>query len=468
MDQNTFTAGFARCDITPRNGGIPLAGYGATHLRLGAEVQNRLYAHIVCFGHGKTPELLHITVDLIGGQTDLIRDAVTEATGFPRERILVGGTHTHSAPDAGSDMDSIKVYKEFLAKQVAEAVPFAIADLKPARIFYGSEEVGHPGSRMNFCRHYKIVKNSAGSNFGNESIEYCGDNFNDHHASDKENYHYIGHFQDVDPNLCVLKLARENADDILMINFQAHAHITGGSKKSRISSDFPGTTVQKTEALIPNVKCTYIQGACGNINPNTRMIEDGLPGLTFGATRDVEGYGAVLASYVKRIVDRMQESTDQTFKVAQKTISLKCDHSMDSRVEDAEKLVDEFEKTGITPELRAKILEQGFNSIYHCTATLRKVKAEETAPIEINGIRLGEASIAVTPGELFNDLGVYVKTNSPFKFTLFNGYCGAGGTYFPSKGAPAGAYERTSGRFEAGEGEKLAEALVELLYTLKD
>lgn len=54
-------------------------------------------------------------------------------------------------------------------------------------------EVGHPGARMNFCRHYKIARVELRDTMAEEDVEYCGSNFNDIHAIDKAHYRYIGH-----------------------------------------------------------------------------------------------------------------------------------------------------------------------------------------------------------------------------------------------------------------------------------
>lgn len=332
MAEKVFTVGFARCDITPLENNIPLAGYGAVDLRRSTEVIDRMYAHILCFGEDGEAKMIMITGDLISVEQKLldeIRSRVSKATGVPEGQILVGGTHSHSVPATYSQSDETKRFIAHLYDQLEKTAPLAVADQKPAEIFFGNVEVGKPGTRLNFCRHYKLARVEAREDITNQNIEYCGDNANNTKAADNVHYRYVGHAQDVDPMLQVIKLVREDADDIVMVNFQAHAHITGGGKKTLLSSDFPGALVQRVEKIIPGTKCIYYNGAAGNINPNSRMVEDSIPGLTYGLDRDHHGYASILAAYVKRVNQHLLKSESTAFDFRKEVVTLNHDHTKD-------------------------------------------------------------------------------------------------------------------------------------------
>lgn len=470
MEEKIFSAGFARCKITPEKFGVPLRGYGATHLRLSESVMDDLYAHILCLGNGDKAEVCLITMDLTAVNDTLVaqcRAAVEEATGIPGERVLLGGTHTHSAPDYDSDMPIIQEYLAYIVRQVKATVPLAVQDMKPAKIFFGSAEVGRPGVRLNFCRHYTIAANSDANTETQEKLIYCGDNFNDRLAGDKEHYHYVGHAQEVDPMLQVIRLEREGADNIIMVNWQSHAHIKGGSKKTFITADFPGALVNKVEALIPGSKCIYYNGACGNINPFSRMLSDSLPGLTFGPNRDHYAFAAVLGDYVRRANQNARESTTSTLDFRKRIVTCQRDHSMDHLVEEATLVRTIFMRDGYTQEVKDLCVKHGFNSPYQCGSIMAKAKAPATGTVELNALRIGDVGYATSVGEFFNDLGENIKKFSPFPMTFFKGYANGTGCYFPSAGSPENTYERNTTRFVPGTGELLVQNLVEMLTEMK-
>ena len=79
-----------------------------------------------------------------------------------------------------------------------------------------------------------------------------------------------------------------------------------------------------------------------------------------------------------------------------------------------------------------------------------------------------DVAIVSLPGEIFVELGLALKKDSPFKHTfiaeLANGSIG----YVPNREAyPQGNYEVVSARGEAGSGEKLVEVALKLLNQAK-
>ena len=129
---NSLYAGFSRTDITPPFGGVPLAGYGSTKFRLAATVLDRLYLNTIALGSAGKAECVLMTADLIAIADPLfsrLRAAVSEATGLDPDRVYIGGTHTHSAPDLHSDFECIQKYKEeILPKAFTEGALRAVAD----------------------------------------------------------------------------------------------------------------------------------------------------------------------------------------------------------------------------------------------------------------------------------------------------------------------------------------------------
>ena len=62
---SSLSAGFARENITPAIGGIPLAGYGITHLRLASRILDPIYVNAVALSGASGERAVLLTLDLI-------------------------------------------------------------------------------------------------------------------------------------------------------------------------------------------------------------------------------------------------------------------------------------------------------------------------------------------------------------------------------------------------------------------
>ena len=482
----SLRVGFYRVDITPKNGGIPLAGYGATHLRLAAEVIDRLYANAIVVGHEK-PEFVFITVDHINvreAHLEVYRDYISESLGVPRGQIMIGGTHTHSAPDYWSPLESIKTYFDTLPAILNDAAVRAAADMSPATIKYGRIEVGHPGARFNFVKHYKMAKIETLNRLGLDAAELvrdnsweqllppdevfdAGDNYGSEYSDHKDIYTYVGHEETADPEMQMMVFARENRDDIVIVNFQAHATVTGGVRRTQMSSDFVGPLREKFEALNPNTKCVFYQGAAGNLNTHTRIESEGITNITFGMYkqgRDHRAYAAALAGYATRIYTlHLDDSESDIIDFRKYVMEQPCDHSMDHKVEEAREIRKIYMEKGNNPELVRLCLEKGFNSPYHANATISKSNLPATDTIEMNVLRFGDVGMITAPCEMFNRTGMFIKEHSPFKMTLIKAYSTGSVSYMPSINAYANAYEWNLTNFVPGTAEKMGDKYVEML-----
>ena len=99
------------------------------------------------------------------------------------------------------------------------------------------------------------------------------------------------------------------------------------------------------------------------------------------------------------------------------------------------------------------------------------VAAREGKPleVEVQVIALGDELAWVSlPGEIFVELGLAVKQQSPFPHTVIAELANGSVGYVPTfKAYAQGNYEVVSARCAAGSGEKLATTAVKLLKELK-
>jgi hypothetical protein len=92
-----------------------------------------------------------------------------------------------------------------------------------------------------------------------------------------------------------------------------------------------------------------------------------------------------------------------------------------------------------------------------------------TRAMEVQAFRLGpELAIVTLPGEIFVELGLAIKQQSPFKTTLVVELANDSVAYVPtSKAFAEGSYEVVNSRLAPGSGERLVEAAVKLLKELE-
>ena len=130
-----FKAGAAVRVITP-DPLLPVSGGVGTPNPV-TQKQGDLFARAVVFDKGDTRVAI-VGIDNLGWPSALGDKSRALIKGIPPENVLIGVTHTHSAPDAygfpdqqgayGADLD----YLDWCVKQIADAVNEALDNLQPA------------------------------------------------------------------------------------------------------------------------------------------------------------------------------------------------------------------------------------------------------------------------------------------------------------------------------------------------
>lgn len=319
--------GFGQESIMPSSG-VPLGGYGLTQNRLSkvggsnAIYEQELFSSCVAIMDSNGSIILFSTNDIIGiGETmvQTIREAVTAATGVEGNRIMLSGTHTHSAPDTSATNVAVKAAVDDYNKNVfipgiVAACVEAIQNLAPASMSTASTEakISSNGKdyALNFVRHYNTnvydFKGNSIAKGDNHGAWYWDSASEGWKATDSSNY--IDHTTVVDGEMQIIKFSRNNKassqKDVVMVNWQAHPTMTGGNSSSIVSSDFVGFMRDK---VVADLGCdfAYYTGGAGNINPRTLISSEGVSGVTNGVgstaaqkTAACKTFGEALASCV--------------------------------------------------------------------------------------------------------------------------------------------------------------------------
>lgn len=135
--QAKFEAGAAKTIITP-NPLLPISG-GMGAPEPAREARGDLTARALVLRSGDVTVAV-VSLDLIGFPSVLADRVRKQIDSIPAENILIGSTHTHSAPDCyafpdgkGGHTGDLK-YMDFVCNQAAKAIQQAVKNLKPASV----------------------------------------------------------------------------------------------------------------------------------------------------------------------------------------------------------------------------------------------------------------------------------------------------------------------------------------------
>jgi len=443
----TFLAGFGRVDITPEKYG-PLGGYGDEPYRICENILDHTYATCVALTDETGETILLFTLDLLKVTREVSLPAqalIAAELGIPEDRIVLSATHTHAAHSTGMALDPIEAYIQSLPRLLLKAAREALEDRAKAAVLAGSAAV----ERMTFVRHYLM-------NDGN----YSGPNF----GADSRPSGYKAHADKADEQLQLVRLVRENARDIVLVNWQCHATLTGAHNgvKKDLSADFIGTMRDHFEGL-SGCHFAYFQGACGNLVPGSQ-----LEGEALIPEHSHILYGRKMAEFAMELLENGLRPV-QTGPVAARRKMYRgiIDHTEDHLVEKAKLVKQQYYKLEDKAAKKALVRGNGFNSIHHAAAAIRRANRGAYTDMEINALRAGGIAFATVPYEMFCSNGMFVKNSSPFAVTFMLTNCDGTNSYLPDENAfRYDCYEVNVRCFARGVAEDIAGNLVDLLKGL--
>ena len=435
--------GFGRASIMPK-ASVPLAG-GDWTKRYSTGEMDELSITCVALQQQEQTILLY-SMDLITATDNFVdptKAMIFKATGVPQENILMNATHTHSAPAIRNDFDGVVEYRELFFKAAVQAATDAIGDLAAAEVYYGSTMT----EGMAFVRHYLLSDGSyAGSNFGNF-----------------ENGEIVGHSTEADGELQLVKLARKNKKDVLLMSFPAHATFNGGSAQTKLSADFPGITRAYVEENA-DVLAAYFIGAAGD-----QISRSNIEGEGKFQKDEYRPYGEALGKYAVDALSGLVKMKNVGMALSTVTFTGKSNKEKVEQFLDAKTVVAVAREYGVSaPETIAVAREYGFSSYYEANAVKNRVSAPPTRSMELRVMKLGNLGFVFAPYEMFSTQGMYIKENAQCDMTFIVTNSEGDMGYMPGqKGIVIGSYEACVTDFAPGTAETLAEEFVTLLDVAK-
>ena len=479
-----FKAGFARVDITPPLG-VYMPGY--YQLRYAKEILDPLQINMVAFSDGRKSAIVaqFDTEALSDAVADEMRDAIVRATGVEREAILLHASHTHDGgflvrrcdhgssaaekEDAGDGVVAKTgplddLYVAMATRRAADAAVEAMRDLKPARLSVGRSVA----RRISFGRRYLMKNGKVLTNPGTNNPDI------------------VRPVGTADDTVQVLRVDREGAKAICVINFQTHPDVVGGET---ITADWPGLTRTVFEAAtMGEAHCLVINGTQGDVNHCNVLPR---PGEMNGLKRDFDavdrGYAHakhmanVLAGAALSVWLKCEAVEAGEIRVARDEIKVPANKAKDSDeknlawAEDVWALHQKASADGVVATDRDYVTKKyGWKDMELTTEVARAGRIRNMSRhadfhlIPVWGVSLGDVAFGGFPGEPFNDIGVEIRKASPFKMTILACLTNGSRGYFPfSDSYRQGGYESATSPFGPTVADDLIAGELKLLKGLR-
>ena len=474
-----FKAGFARVDITPPLGSF-MPGY--YQIRQATSVLDPLQINMMAFSDGKTTALVaqFDTEALSDSVSNKMRDAIVKATGVNRDAILLHASHTHdgaylalkadhgsSASDDGVPSNATAVdyiYVDMCVTRAADAAVQAIADLKPATLGIGRSRA----ERISFGRRYLMKSGKVLTNPGTNNPDI------------------VKPVGTADDEVQVVRIDREGGKPICVINFQTHPDVVGGTT---ITADWPGLTRAVFEAAtFGEANCIVINGTQGDVNHCNVMPR---PGELNGLKRDFDavdrGYdhakhmANVLAAAALKVWLKCEAVPAGEVKFAVSEVKVPANKAKDTDeknlawAEDVWALHQKADKDGVVATDKDYVtVKYGWKDMELTTEVARAGRIRRMAKhadfhvLPIWGVSIGKSvSFGGFPGEPFNDIGVALKKQTPFRMSVFACLTNGSRGYFPfSDSYKQGGYESATSPFGPSVADDLIAGELALLKGL--
>ena len=381
--------GFSEFDITPPVGKLIPGGFTACHTSEPA--RGKLLVTASAFDVDGNPLIL-VSADTLSLQistADRIRSTISEATGVPFDRILVGATHSHT----GGACD----YQLWLCPPDAEVASLtergiitaaieAHKDLSDAAIGTGRGEE----CRYSFCRDIRLTDGSIKMNPNRAHPELM-----------------VAPIDTPDYSVNVMRIdSAEGEVRGFIVNYANHPDCHAKNKKS-FSADFPGALRRGLKRVYgEDVFVLFFNGTAGDVNciDWMRSTSDSYYGGTKNAP---EAIGAGLTSTVVEINAGIKANdSEPEIKAISKNVILARRYKSEADYAWAQEIAKDM---------------ASHNSMDRAFATEYLESDDDVSPeipFEIHTIRLGDWAIVGLPSEIFTDVGRRIKTASPFENTL--------------------------------------------------
>jgi len=444
-DDVALHVGVAEVDITPPLG-TRMGGYFRDRFADG--LRDPLHAKAIVLAQGGTKIVL-VFGDLPGLPAHVstrARERAEARTGIPEAHISMAATHTHTGPylpygihlAADRDPDASAGTISFLVDKLVEVIEKAHSALRPSRL-----EVGRPLQTppLSFQRRH---------HFNDGKVPTIGPVTRD--LPDHEPQKIVRPAGPIDPEVNVLLVrGSEGQPCASLAVFALHLNTVGDTRvgETQWSADFPhflGRELRRTFG--GGFISLFGAGTCGDIN----YVDVSKP-----KTRTTEEIGTMIARTVLSEIPNLRPLESVALGASRVRYPAPLQRFSPERVAQARK---DLERPDALPFLKR----------VEATSILALERMpEKTWPVEIQAFRLSsDVAVVALPGEIFVELGLAIKRDSPFRTTFVIELANdSTPLYVPTRKAfEESGYEVLNSRLDAGSGERMVREALALLRGL--
>lgn len=442
--------GFSKICITPPIG-VPMRGYYEKRITKG--ILDDLYATAVSFFDGEKRAII-LAVDVCvmsNAQAIKARKQISDTTGVDFDAIFINCSHTHTGPAIEADCLGEKTnceYDSFFFEKLSEVTNKSLLDMKESSFYFGHGSA----DGISFVRRYRMKNGSVQTNpgVGNPNIA-----------------HPLG---TPDETVSYLKIERENAENIVFVNFGTHADTIGGEF---ISGDWPSFLCKTVEAVFENTKCVFLTGSQGDVNHiNPTPSENEKRGLDYNTFDGVpRGYehakymGRKVAAAVIAGLDKAEHIDCNKITYGEKELEFPSNQE-NEKILDSKRIL-ELHASGKDVELKLEKME-----LTTLVAEAERIVSLKDGPEKfvytVIALKIGDFVFAGLPGECFVDIGRTIKSKYGSKPIFVCCLTNGGDSYFPTSAAyDEGGYEARSSELKKGGDKLLIEGFIQLLNELE-
>ena len=453
-----FLVGYAKVNINPPLGSA-LFGYYVK--RLASGYLDGLEASAIALVKNDKKFLI-ISIDNCSIGKELVNkctEAINEATGIPRENVLISATHTHTGPFASkpgafaageNEAEIVERYLVFLTARIRDLSVLAMQTVKPAKVGYA---VGRAPDRIAYIRRYKMKDGST---------QTCPP------INDPNIDHPIG---TLDQRVNVIRFDREGAESVVILNYGLHADTVNGDM---VSSDWCGWVRRTLEKALDGTKCLCIMGAQGDVgSTNVHPLPGDMNDTEISFDNEMKSpgmarfVGRALAGTVLQVFDKVAYIDVDDIDVIHRQISIPANNPTPEQMPLARKYK-ELHESGRDDLIPFEAME-----LTTVVAEAARMCRLENGPYSFNaelmGLRIGDLVLSTVPGEPFTNIGERIKEIPGWEIVipcaLSNGSMG----YFPNNSAyDEGGYETRASNYKRGVADVIVNESVAMLKDLKD
>ncbi|MCX7826736.1 MAG: neutral/alkaline non-lysosomal ceramidase N-terminal domain-containing protein [Verrucomicrobiae bacterium] len=447
-----FRAGAAAVDVTPKQFQLNMPGGFSANMAESAH--DPLHARALVLDDGMTT-LAMVVVDSLAVAPETCKDAKSLASqrcGIKPEKILICGTHAHSAPSSNSTNGPppAVAYRKLLVDGIAESIVRAHGALRPAQAGVATHPLpDEVFNRRWFLKPGKMPLNPFGKLDQVKMNPGTSADVLDRPAGP------------TDPDITILSVQDAKRRPLaLWANYALH--YVGHLPKGQVSADYFGEFARLMPSRVngdTNFVAMMSNGASGDIN-NIPFLVTRPPREPFEQVRIVAQKAADAAWFAWRKIEKHDPTP--RLGMVQREVTLQYRRPSAEQVAEAKKAL-------ATPKADREKLPR--LAEHYARATLAAAERKEDATtVLVQAIRIGDFAICALPFEVFCEIGLELKKRSPFPRTMVISIANGRHGYLPTPAQhQLGGYETWIGTCSVQEDASviLTNHLLEMLAELR-